>query len=178
MENDRLDLAVARGAAYYGIVRRDMGVRIAASLARSYYIGIGANASGEQQAICIMPGNAEPGQNFLLEDREFMLTISQPVEFSIFVSSIRLADQPGQILKVDPEQMTALPPIRTVIRAKSRNEKRDVTVKLQIGLTEIGTIDLACLEQTSVDSTGDPAEQKPRSWKLQFDVRSLSLIHI
>ncbi|MFK7768193.1 MAG: Hsp70 family protein [Mariniblastus sp.] len=160
LENDRLDLAVARGAAYYGIVRRDMGVRIAASLARSYYIGIGSS-DGVEKAICIMPGNAEPGQSFTLEDREFLLTISQPVEFSIYVSSIRLADQPGQILPVDPEQMTALPPIRTVLRAKSRNEKRDVSVKLQIGLTEIGTIDLACLEQ-----------ETDRSWKLQFDIRS------
>ena len=161
LENDRLDLAVARGAAYYGIVRRDKGVRIAASLARSYYIGIGTDDTGVNQAICIMPGNAEPGQTFTLEDRTFMLTISQPVEFSIYVSSIRLADQPGQILNVDPEQMNALPPIRTVLRAKSRNEKRDVAVKLQIGLTEIGTIDLACLEQ-----------ETDRSWKLQFDIRS------
>ena len=40
LDNDRLDLAVARGAAYYGMVRRGEGVRIAASLARTYYIGI------------------------------------------------------------------------------------------------------------------------------------------
>ncbi len=161
LANDRLDLAVARGAAYYGIVRRDMGVRIAASLARSYYIGIGKNDSGEDQAICIMPGNAEPGQTFTLDERQFLLTLSEPVEFSIYVSSTRLADQPGQILTIDPEQMTSLPPIRTVLRAKSRNEKRDVSVKLQIGLTEIGTIDLACLEQES-----------DRSWQLRFDIRS------
>ena len=156
LENDRLDLAVARGAAYYGIVRRDMGVRIAASLARSYYIGI-----GDDQVVCIMPGNAQAGQTFTLSDRTFLLTISQPVEFSVYVSSIRLADQPGQVLPLEPEQMTALPPIRTVLRARSRNEKRDVRVELQIGLTEIGTIDLACHEKDS-----------DRSWKLQFDVRS------
>lgn len=156
LENDRLDLAVARGAAYYGIVRRDQGVRIAASLARSYYIGMGSD-----EVICIVPGNAEPGQKFELEDRTFSLTISQPVEFQLYVSSIRLADQAGQILKVDKEQMSSLPPIRTVLRAKSRNEKRDVSVRLRVGLTEIGTIDLSCHE---VDSE--------RSWKLQFDIRS------
>jgi hypothetical protein len=77
------------------------------------------------------------------------------------VSSIRLADQPGQILDINPEQLTALPPIRTVLRASSRNEKRDVAVQLQIGLTEIGTIDLSCHEVES-----------DRSWKLQFDIRS------
>ena len=59
LENDRLDLAVARGAAYYGMVRRDKGVRIAASLARSYYIGV-----GNGKAICIMPGSAQAGESF------------------------------------------------------------------------------------------------------------------
>ena len=155
LDNDRLDLAVARGAAYYGMVRRDQGVRIAASLARSYYIDI-----GNQQAICLVPGNAEAGQSLEL-DRVFQLTISQPVEFSLYVSSTRLADAAGTIVDIDPEQMRPLPPIRTALKVKSRNEKRDVPVKLNVGLTEIGTIALSCHQ---VDDD--------RSWKLQFDVRS------
>ena len=44
LDNERLDLAVARGAAYYGMVRRGQGVRIAAGLARTYYIGVGRKA--------------------------------------------------------------------------------------------------------------------------------------
>lgn len=155
LDNDRLDLAVARGAAYYGMVRRDQGVRIAASLARSYYIGV-----GNGQAICLLPGNAEAGQTIEL-DRVFQLAISQPVEFSLFVSSTRLADSAGQMIDIDLDQMRSLPPIRTALKAKSRNEKRDIPVRLNTGLTEIGTIDLSCHE---VDSD--------RSWKLQFDVRS------
>src|SRR5262249_11866046 len=35
-----LDLAVAHGAAYYGLVRRGKGVRIRGGTARAYYIGI------------------------------------------------------------------------------------------------------------------------------------------
>lgn len=155
LDNDRLDLAVARGAAYYGMVRRDQGVRIAASLARSYYIAV-----GNGKAICLLPGNAEAGQSIEL-DRVFQLTISQPVEFSLYVSSTRLADAAGQMIDIDLEQMRALPPIRTALKAKSRNEKRDVPVRLNVGLTEIGTIDLSCREVES-----------DRSWKLQFDVRS------
>lgn len=157
LDNDRLDLAVARGAAYYGMVRRDQGVRIAASLARSYYIGVGGQP---EQAICLLPGNAEAGETFEL-DKTFQLTISQPVEFSLYVSSSRLADLAGDILPVDFDQMRALPPIRTALKAKSRNEKRDIPVRLHVGLTEIGTIDLSCH-----DSETD------RRWKLQFDVRS------
>ena len=40
LDNDRLDLAVARGATYYGMVRRGEGIRIAANLARSYYVEV------------------------------------------------------------------------------------------------------------------------------------------
>ncbi|RMF99186.1 MAG: Hsp70 family protein, partial [Planctomycetota bacterium] len=44
LENDQLHLAVARGAAYYGMVRRGEGVRIAAGLARTYYLGVAVDA--------------------------------------------------------------------------------------------------------------------------------------
>lgn len=158
LENDRLDLAVARGAAYYGMVRRGDGVRIAASLARSYYIGV---AGDEPVAVCLVPGNAEPGQDFELTERTFRLAISQPVEFPLFVSSTRLADRPGDLLPIDREQMTPMPSIRTVLKTRSRNETGEIAVNLHIHLTEVGTIDLRCHEVGS-----------ERSWRLQFDIRS------
>lgn len=158
LDNDRLDLAVARGAAYYGMVRRGEGVRITANLARSYY----AQTAGEtRQAVCLLPGSTEPGQNVPVSDRVFNLLISQPVEFPLFVSSTRLTDRPGELIPIDPEQMTALPPIRTVLRTLHRRETGTVPVRLHARLTEIGTIDLWCAQ---VDSD--------RTWRLQFDVRS------
>ncbi len=59
LDHDRLDLAVARGAAYYGMVRRGLGVRIVAHLARSYYIGV---ASDPPAAVCLVPGCARPAK--------------------------------------------------------------------------------------------------------------------
>jgi hypothetical protein len=161
--NDRLDLAVARGAAYYGLVRRGQGVRITAALARSYYVGL---AGGENRVFCLLPGNAEAGQEFELP-QSFQLTLSQPVEFALFVSSTRLTDQAGDVIELNLEQMRSLPPIRTVIRTQSRNEQRDVPVRIRSRMTEIGTIEVSCHEQT-----GD------RSWKLQFDVRSATQTEI
>lgn len=158
LDHDRLDLAVARGAAYYGMVRRGDGVRIAASLARSYYVSV---AGDEPVAVCLVPGNAEPGQDFELTDRTFHLAISAPVEFPLFVSSTRLADQPGDLLPIDREQMTPMPPIRTVLKTRSRNETGEIPVNLHVHLTEVGTIDLWCHEVGS-----------QRSWRLQFDIRS------
>ena len=121
LDNDRLDLAVARGAAYYGMVRRGEGVKIVAALARTYYIGVESRSRAPSPdlgpaALCLVPGSAEPGQDIELADRQFDLLVSEPVEFPLYTSSIRLTDQPGELVPVDPEQMTALPPIRTVLK--------------------------------------------------------------
>ena len=158
LDNERLDLAVARGAAYYGMVRRGEGVKIAAGLARTYYIGF---ESTPPAAMCLVPGSAEPGQTFDLAAQTFDLLVSQPVEFPLYVSSTRLADKPGDVMPVDREQMTPLPPIRTALRARRKQESPTAKVQLHARLTEIGTLDLWCAEVE-----GD------REWRLQFDVRS------
>ena len=158
LDNERLDLAVSRGAAYYGMVRRGEGVRIAAGLARTYYIGV---ESEMPSAVCLVPAGVEPGHDVDLTQRRFDLLISQPVEFPLYVSSTRLTDRPGELLPVDREQMTPLPPIRTVLRTTKRSQTGDVSVNLHARLTEIGTLDLWCSEI-----------EGRRSWRLQFDVRS------
>ncbi|MCR9295968.1 MAG: Hsp70 family protein, partial [bacterium] len=160
LDNDRLDLAVARGAAYYGMVRRGEGVRIAANLARSYYVEV-ESAGADSQAICLVPGDAETGQDIHLDTLKLDLTIAQPVEFSLFTSSIRLTDRPGDLVPVQPEQMKALPPIRTVLRTERRNQTGTLPVTLHAHLSEIGTIDLWC-----------QSEESDHRWRLQFDVRS------
>ena len=160
LENDRLDLAVARGATYYGMVRRGEGIRIAANLARSYYVEVDSDAD-EIQAVCLLPGHAQPGQDIHLDQLKLDLTISQPVEFSLFVSSTRLTDQPGDLVTINREQMKSLPPIRTVLRTDRRNQTGSVPITLNAHLSEIGTIDLWC-----------QAEKADHRWRLQFDVRS------
>jgi hypothetical protein len=164
LDNERLELAVARGAAYYGMVRRGEGVAISANLARSYYIGVEPQQDGELAAVCLIPGSAEPGQKFELTGTTFQLAVATPVEFPLFVSSTRLTDSPGDIVGLDREQMTPLPPIRTVLHtARRSNASRGtgIPVHLHSRLTEIGTMEVWCRQ---IDSD--------RTWRLQFDVRS------
>ena len=165
LDNERLDLAVARGAAYYGMVRRGVGVRINAGLARSYYIGVeGSSADPDaagHSALCLVPAGIEPGQEIDLSRHTFQLLVSQPIEFPLYVSSTRLTDRPGDLIPIDPEQIKSLPPIRTVLKTGKSKEAVSVAVNLKVKLTEIGTLDLWCSE----------VEGK-RSWKLLFDVRS------
>jgi len=169
LENARLDLSVARGAAYYGMVRRGLGVRIAAGLARTYYIGVEETASAlppesapsSPQAVCLLPAGIEPGHDVEMTRQRFDLLVSEPVEFPLFVSSTRLTDKPGELIAVDRQQMTPLPPMRTVLRPRKKGGAKTVSVILHARLTEIGTLDLWCGE---IDGR--------QSWRLQFDVRS------
>lgn len=160
LENERLDLAVARGAAYYGMVRRGEGVRIAAGLARTYYIGVDAKADS-QRALCLLPAGIEPGHEIGLKQQQFQLLVSQPIEFPLYVSSTRLTDKPGDLVEIDPEQIKSLPPIRTVLKTGKSKDATMISVILTAKLTEIGTLDLWCSEFAG-----------KRSWKLLFDVRS------
>lgn len=160
LKNDRLDLAVAQGAAYFGMVRRGAGVRIIAGLARTYYIGV-EQADGTMVAMCLIAAGSEPAAEASLIPHEFEVRTSEPVEFPILVSGTRLTDQPGQIVPCDPEQMSALPPIRTVLTTRRKGESGTVPARISARLTEIGTLELWCVQR-----------DESRRWQLQFDVRS------
>ncbi|MBI5365943.1 MAG: Hsp70 family protein, partial [Planctomycetes bacterium] len=110
LESARLDLAVARGAAYYGRVRRGEGVRITGGLGRAYYVGVDTGREEERSAVCLLPAGTEEGQGVDLSERSFELLIRRPVEFPLYVSSTRTTDAPGDLVAAAPEQLTALPP--------------------------------------------------------------------
>jgi len=158
LSNPRLDLAVAVGASKYGMTRRGEGESIEAGLARTYYIGV-ATPEG-RRAMCIAPAGLSEGETVNI-DKTFDLYIKQPVEFPIFVSSLRTIDAPGDLLEMNPQELTALPPIRTVLTAGKKAKVQQIKVQLKVGLTPIGTLDVNCVEL-----------EGERKWRLPFDVRS------
>lgn len=168
LKSDRLDLAVARGAAYFGLVRRGKGTRISGGLAHSYYIGVeGAaaadspNQNSRSMAVCLLPAGVEEGQSVQMPDRIFNLLIRQPAEFPLYTSSTRTTDAPGALIAVDPLELRAIPPIRTVLQSGKKSAAETVSVRLGAKLTPIGTLDIWCAEV-----------QGDRQWRLQFDVRA------
>jgi len=169
LEGNRLDLAVAQGAAYFGQVRRGEGVRIDARLARAYYLLV---EQSPPQAMCVMPANAMPLDRFRIDEHPFHLMIGQPVQFPLFHSSTNLIHEIGQMVPVDPVSMTAMPPIRTVLEMGNRKHRQLVPVVLESELTEIGTLSMNLV--VSLQPSAEPASQPVAdrsSWKLEFDVR-------
>ena len=170
LANDRLDLAVSRGAAYFGLVRRGLGVRVEAGLARTYYLGAeagepGASApGGNKHAICVVPAGTRPGETVRLPDTPVRVRVGRPVELPVFSSGVRLTDPAGSVHPVDEAQFASLPPIRTVLKSRGADGD-ELPAVLEAGLSEIGTLDLAVRERRDDGTAG-------KRWSLSFDVRS------
>ncbi len=161
LPNARLDLAVARGAAHAGALRRRHGRRLTAGLARAYFIQVGQGdaASATTRVVCLAPAGLEEGHDVTLP-QTFDLLIRQPVAFTLLTSATRLNDRAGDLLDADPAELTALPPVHTVLRSGDSIRANAVPVQLHAALTEIGTLDVKCV-----------AERGKRSWRLAFDLR-------
>ena len=152
LQNDAPDLAVARGAAYYGLVRRGLGLRIGGGSPRTYYVGVGGGASA--QAVCVVPRGAAEGQELEVPERRFGLVLGTPVRFRLFAASEYRPDKPGDLVAASDEGLAELPPLQTVVEGQGTAQ-----VALKAALTEIGTLELWA------------AASADARWKLEFQLR-------
>jgi hypothetical protein len=162
-----LDLAVARGAAYYSYVRRGSGVRIRGGTARAYYVAIESSMPAIPgmeppiQALCVAPFGMEEGSEIELPNQEFGLVVGEPVQFRFFGSSVRRQDQIGDLLDFwGADELQELNEIQATLSPEGRQSGDVVQVKLHAMATESGTLEL-----TAVSNDG-------QRWKVEFDVRA------
>ena len=167
LEGADLDLAVARGAAYYGYVRRGQGVRIRGGTARSYYVAVESvmpAVPGVQppvQALCLAPFGMEEGTEAALSAQEFGLVVGEQVRFRFFGSSVRRQDAVGTLLEDwEPDELQELDEIQTTLPSEGRAAGEVVRVRLQARVTEAGTLELEALPHGGGEC-----------WKVEFDVR-------
>jgi len=162
-----LDLAVARGAAYYSYVRRGSGVRIRGGTARSYYVAIESSMPAIPgmeppiQALCVAPFGMEEGSEVELPHQEFGLVVGEPVQFRFFGSSVRRQDQIGDLLDFwGADELLEMNEIQATLSPEGRQSGDVVQVRLHAMATESGTLELL-----AVASDG-------QRWKVEFDVRA------
>ena len=159
LSNTSLDLAVAHGAAYYGVVRRGGGIRIGGGTARSYYVGFEAE-SAPKPWLCVVPRDAEEGAEIRIDRHDFDLLMGQPVAFPLASSSVRPHDHPGDLVAADPDSILDLPPLVGVMRVGRKAKAERVAVRLVARVTEVGTVELWCQSRTD-----------DRRWRLQIQLR-------
>lgn len=162
-----LDFAVGRGAAYYGKVRRGLGVPIRGGTARGYYLGLEVKGpSGqEMQALTLLPRGCD--EDYVYEsDQTFWLTPNTPIAFHLYTSHVRLHDRPGELVGIDSNELQLLPPIHTVLRFGKQQQfyegtQEKLRVKLGIRLTAIGTLEIWLKSQIT-----------DHRWPLEFQLRN------
>lgn len=163
-----LDLAVARGAAYYGLARRGRGIRIRGGVARPYYIGIESAMPAVPgiptpiKALCIVPFGMEEGTGAEIREREFGLVVGEPAVFNLLASTTRKKDQVGEIIEDWQGEIEEVTTMETVLPASEAAEGVNVIpVWLQSTVTEIGTLELWCVSR----------DDDRKRWKLEFNLR-------
>ena len=169
LQGTELDLAVAKGASFYGRTRvTEKGIRIKAGAARSYYIGLESSMPAVPgfkppvKALCVVPQGMQEGSELLIEDREFGLLTGHPAEFRFYSSVVRSADRPGQILPDAERELEEtslleinLPPLPDFPTGQA------IPVQINSVVTELGTLEL-WMKHVNSD----------RRWKVEFQVRT------
>ncbi|MBF0472198.1 MAG: Hsp70 family protein [Nitrospirae bacterium] len=163
LENDDLDLAVAIGAAYYGMVQRGRGMRISGGLGRAYYIGVEKAQKIEDKLIrtvCIIPKGFEEGQELILDKPEFQVMTNNPVSFALYSSAYRVGDKVGDVVTETNDSFTETAKVVTKLYYGKKGKSQNIPVNLGVRLNEFGTIDVWC-----------QSKETTHKWKLSFQLR-------
>jgi hypothetical protein len=169
LKGAELDLAVAKGASFYGRTRvMQKGIRIKAGAARSYYIGLESSMPAVPgfkppiKALCVVPQGMQEGSELLIKGRDFGLLTGQPAEFRFYSSAVRSGDQPGQILPDAERELEEtslleikLPPLPEFSAGQV------IPVQINSVVTELGTLELWMKHANS-----------DQRWKVEFQVRT------
>jgi hypothetical protein len=165
LTGESLDLAVSRGAAYYGQVRRGRGIRIRGGVARCYYVGIESampavpGMPAPIKALCVVPFGMEEGTEARIEGRELGMVVGEPVEFR-FLSSTTRRDAIGTVVESWADgEIEEHAPVQTALEDRGQGPGSTVPVRLHCHVTEVGTLDLQLRSRDDA------------SWKLEYNVR-------
>lgn len=171
LDNPHPDWSVALGAVAYGKARRGAQLKIGGGSPRSYFLHL-PEKNKRSKALCLLAKGTEEGQEIRLSSRRFSLTLGEPVRFMLLTSPYdELAPgttiRNGLLSDIDPEKFAALPPYVTTLAGDDNvelaaNQKQRVEVILASQLTEVGTLQLECVN-------GNDDSQR---WTLEFDVRA------
>ncbi len=168
LSNPDLDLAVARGAAYYGLVKSGKGVRVGSGSPRTIYLEVEKQFTKSEEsekkqdlktALCLVERGLEEGSKIELSHHAFEVLANHQVNINLYSSSFRSGDKCGDLIKIN-DSFTRLAPLQTVIKFGKKGVKTLIPVKVGGFYSEVGTLELWCKSQVS-----------RHRWHLNFQLR-------
>ncbi len=162
-----LSRAVAFGATSFGLAKQGKGIRIRGGVSQSYYLGIETTLPAvpgmkpPMKALCVAQMGMEEGTSAEVPNQTFGLVLGKKAQFKFFKSNLRNSDTIGQLLDEIAEDMDETSHLSLTLPAPENAVAGDIVdVNLQVGITEIGTLEIWCHEKSG-----------PGKWKLEFNVR-------
>ncbi len=160
LTNAEPDLAVALGAARYGVLLHGARGKIAADAARAVFLEVHAEGRADPSLVCVLPRGARPEEAFEITEPALKLTTGRLARFQA-VSSSRHGDcRAGDMLDWREGAFHALPPLQTIVKTESAGA---VPVHLVAKMNALGLLAVACV-------SADPGPK--RAWPLEFDLRA------
>lgn len=167
LKGAEFDLAVARGATYYGNIRLGgKGLRIRAGTSRSYYVGVEAampavpGIKPPLRGLCVVPQGTEEGTDLPPLDKQFGLVVGQPVRFRFFSSLVRAGDSVGAVVASADRELDETDSLAVTLPAGDNEIGELIPVRMGAVVTETGTLQLT-MQHVHDD----------RKWNLEFNVR-------
>jgi nucleotide-binding universal stress UspA family protein len=185
LHNDNPDVAVARGAVAYALAQRGDAPKIGGGAARSYFLlldagkggagkgvaaaaaGSGAGGAAAQRGICVLPRGSEPGQEILLTGRTFALRLGQPVRFHLLTSLAQapgqVPPQPGELVALDLDNFSPLPPIVTVLQGPDASTSASALAETTTASTATPAATALPVPAEAAQTADRPAARQPAS---------------
>ena len=173
LTSDDLNLAVANGAAFYGLSRRGEAVQIKSGITKAFYLNLANNDSKSadvQQCLCVAPRGAEENQEFIIDNKKFNVIANNNVKFPLLSSSNRLHDKVGDIVEFNAEEMSNIASLNAVLMFGknannniSNNDNQIIKTTLKSTISSSGILAITLISQES-----------QHQWPLRFDVRLLA----
>ena len=162
--NAETDLAVARGAAYYGAALDGRGRRIEAGASRSTFLEVETGRE-EKRLICALPQGIAVGERAQVDIPELRLRVNELVRFKAYQSRGRVRYAIGESCAWSEDDFIDLPPLETEIEVATFDDEseKSIPIKLQCEVNELGLLQIRCL---SVDNN------VAGEWTLAFNLRS------
>ena len=163
-----LDLAVSKGATYYGKIKKSgKGIRIASGTARSYYLGIESSQMAIPgilpvlKGLCVVPQGTKEGTKLPSPPKQFGLMTGKEVKFRFFSSDERAGDSVGNEVQGANAFLKELPPMKVKLDSNKKTSEI-VPVSIESFVNDIGILELSMKNN-----------ETEKKWDLEFNVRKI-----
>jgi len=178
LTNDQLDLAVARGAAWYQSSQKcGDAATIEGGSGHSFYIEVTVptkrgkkkkgGAKTETRLVCVLPQGSPLEEATRIVSLDLQLKVNTPVQFQAYTSTCREADQAADLVVHNEHDFHKLPSMHTMAQLPPEEpipEDGSVPIHLEAHLNTLGILRVNCVSVRRIQGQN-------RNWRLEFNLR-------